>query len=147
MVLPNTIDDREYQKFEGTPDGPAVRTTATISLASGLAQETTLQEIEINTAYLGTGGSTFQGAATVGTSPLALPAVIGNPITSALIRCPSDTTPGTKRLLYSFDGGTVYAVLTPGEFVGWSPKGDQTQIYIKGNVAAVPYEVIINRAP
>jgi hypothetical protein len=53
-------------------------------------------------------------------------------------------TPSTKRLLFSLDNGTTFFTLTPGSMVGWEPK-DIQQIQVKGNVASVDFDVIINR--
>jgi hypothetical protein len=92
-------------------------------------------------------GSVYQEAGTVGTPPVAVPAVAGPVIEYAFIRCAIDNTPKTKRLLYSLDGGTTYCVLATGEYVGWPMRGTPTQILIKGNVAAVGYEIILNREP
>jgi len=84
--------------------------------------------------------SNYVGSVTTVSTPI--PTVAGNEIATALIRCPSQT-PNTRRLLYSFDNVT-FLTLTPGEFVGWSVRGSKTQIFIKGNVNPVDYEVILN---
>lgn len=89
-------------------------------------------------------GSTAQYASTVGTSPVSLPAVAGDILAYALVRCGTDNTPNNKRLLYSFDGGVTFGTLSPGEFVGWPLRGGVTQIQVKGNTAAVAYEVLLN---
>lgn len=91
-------------------------------------------------------GSTTQYQGTIGTTPAQIPSVAGFDIAEALIRCASDNSPITKRLLWSLDNVT-YHTLAPGEFVGWTLKGQQTQIWIKGSVAAVTYEIILNREP
>jgi hypothetical protein len=94
-------------------------------------------------------GFTVQYQGTVGTSSIQVPSVAGFSISDAIIRCSSDNTPITKRLLWSIDNVTFHT-LAPGEFVGWTFKkliGTSTeirQIYIKGNVAAVGYELIVN---
>ena len=89
-------------------------------------------------------GTTTQFASTVGTSATLVPASAGTNISEILIRCSTDNSPITKRLLWSLDNVT-YHTLAPGEFIGWEPQGTLTQIYLKGNVAAVSYEVIMNR--
>jgi len=91
-------------------------------------------------------GQTTQFTGTVGTTSTAFPTVATTSIAECLIRCPSQT-PNSNRLLYSFDGGTTFGTLAPGEFIGWSLKGSPTQIRIKGNVASVNYEIILNKEP
>lgn len=90
-------------------------------------------------------GTTLQLAGSVGTTSTAFPTVAGDPIATALIRCP-EQTPNSRRLLYSFDNSTFHT-LSPGEYIGWSLKGNLTQVYLKGNVASVNYEIILNREP
>lgn len=92
-------------------------------------------------------GSTAQYASTVGTSPISLPPSPGNILAYALVRCGTDNTPVTKRLLYSFDGGVTFGVLAPGEYVGWPLRGGPTQIQLQGSTAGVLYEVILNHEP
>lgn len=91
-------------------------------------------------------GTTTQYQGTVGVTAIAFPSVASTAIVECLVRCPGQS-PNTKRLLYSFDGGITFGTLSPGEFIGWSLKGEIKQIYIKGNVANVSYEVILNREP
>jgi hypothetical protein len=91
-------------------------------------------------------GSTTQFTGVVGVTAISLPPTAGTAIAEALVRCPSQT-PNSNRLLYSFDGGANYFTLSPGEFVGWSLKGGVTQVLIRGSVANVQYEVMINREP
>jgi hypothetical protein len=59
-----------------------------------------------------------------------------------LVRCPAQT-PYSRTLSWSLDNVT-YHVLSVGEYVGWPLKGSIKQIYIKGNVAGVSYEVVLN---
>lgn len=89
-------------------------------------------------------GSTAHFSGTVGTSAIALPTVAGNIISEVVIKCPFQT-PVTKTLKVSFDGGTSFFTLDPGEFIGWSAKGSLRQIYIKGGVAGVTYDILLNR--
>lgn len=89
------------------------------------------------------GGTTHYNG-TVGTSAIAIPTVAGNIISEVVIKCPFQT-PTTKKLLVSFDGGTTFFTLDPGEFIGWSVKGSRRQIHIKGGVAGVSYDVLLNR--
>lgn len=89
-------------------------------------------------------GSTTQFASTVGTTPVQVPASAGTKISEILIRCETDNTPVTKRLLWSLDNVTYHA-LAPGEFIGWEPQGTILQIYLKGNTSGVAYEVVMNR--
>ena len=90
-------------------------------------------------------GSTSPYTGSVGTTPILVPSVAGDPISLLLVRC-KNQTPNTKILQWSVDGVT-YHDLAPGEYVGWPPKGNLTQIYLKGTVASVEYEVILNREP
>lgn len=90
-------------------------------------------------------GSTSQYAGTVGTTPIQVPAIAGNPIATALVRC-ANQTPTSRRLLYSFNGITYHS-LSPGEFILWPLKGNVTQIYLQGNTADVQYEVTLNQEP
>lgn len=90
-------------------------------------------------------GSTSQYAGTVGTTPIQIPGVAGDPIATALIRCPNQS-PSTRRLRYSFDGVTYHA-LSPGEFILWPMKGNIGQIYLQGSTAGVEYELTLNREP
>lgn len=90
-------------------------------------------------------GLTSQYAGAVGVTSTAVPAVSGDFIATALIRCPVQS-PNTRRLLYSFDNVTFHT-LAPGEYIGWSLKGNKSQVYIKGNVASVDYEITLNREP
>jgi hypothetical protein len=92
-------------------------------------------------------GSTAQYAGTVGTAPISVPTAPGPIIAYAFVRCATDNSPQSKRLSYSFDGGTTFAVLSAGEYVGWPMRGSQTQIVLKGNSAGVAYEVLLNREP
>lgn len=91
-------------------------------------------------------GSTTQFVGTVGTTAILVPTVATFAISECLVRCPNQS-PNTRRLLYSFDGGVNFGTLSPGEFIGWSLKGSPLQIQIKGNVAGVLYEVLVNREP
>jgi hypothetical protein len=90
-------------------------------------------------------GSTTQFVGTVGTSSSAVPASPGDYISSVIIRCPNQT-PVTKTLSWSIDNSTFH-VLAVGEFIGLSIKGNKQQVYLKGNVAGVNYEVTMNREP
>lgn len=89
-------------------------------------------------------GATTHYSGTVGTTAVAIPAVAGSVISEVVIKCPYQT-PVSKKLLVSFDGGTNFFTLDPGDFIGWSVKGRRTQIHIKGSTAGVAYDVILNR--
>ncbi len=88
-------------------------------------------------------GATQAYAGTVGTTAVSIPSSAGNQINECLIRCPSQT-PNSVRLSYSFDAGTTFQVLAPGEFIIWEPRNALTQLKIKGSVAGVSYEVLLN---
>jgi len=100
---------------------------------------------DVVTALGGTIGATetLQFSGTVGTSPISLPSVAGGALVTVMVSCKVQT-PSSRRLQFSLDGGTTFFTLTPGSMVGWEPKAI-TQIQIKGNVAGVEYDVIINR--
>jgi hypothetical protein len=96
-------------------------------------------------------GKTLPFTGNVGTSNLTLPVVSQGKISDVLIRNP-DTNLITKKLFLSFDGGTTFFSLSRGEFIGWSPKNNASnmpinQIVIKGSAAATDYEIIINVEP
>lgn len=95
-------------------------------------------------------GTTKHFNGNVSTSWVSVPAVAGNVIAEAFVRCAVDQL-NSCRLYVSFDGGAGYILLAPGEGIGWSIKSSKesvtgiTQISLKGNVAGVVYEVILNR--
>lgn len=91
-----------------------------------------------------TKGSTGHYNGSVGTTTVAIPTVADKVISSCWIENDIDNTPTTKKLSFSFDGGTTFTELKLGESMIWSPKGDKKQIHVKGNVAGVSYKVIIN---
>lgn len=91
-------------------------------------------------------GTTSQYSGTATTSPTSVPAIAGNAIAECLVRCASSNAV-TKRLQVSFDGGTTYMTLSPGEFVGWSLKGGVTQIQLKTPASTTDYEIVLNREP
>jgi hypothetical protein len=91
-------------------------------------------------------GTTSQFVGSVGITAISIPTVATTAISEIMVRCPNQT-PNSKRLLFSFDGGTTFQTLAPGEFIIWSLKGSLTQIQIKGNVATVDYEVLLNQEP
>jgi hypothetical protein len=92
-------------------------------------------------------GATTHFNGTVGTSAIAVPAsTSGTAIAEALVRCPLSNLK-SNRLSISFDGGNGFLILSPGEYVGWSVKGLQKQLFVKGNVSGVGYEAILNREP
>ncbi len=134
MSIPSNIKDREFLKFkENPPNEVAVNVVS--------------DQLDTVIELLGGTGvgddETLQFAGSVGTTPTLLPTVAGNDITQVIISCRVQT-PSTKRLLFSLDNGTTFFTLTPGSMVGWEPK-DIQQIQVKGNVASVDFDVIINR--
>jgi len=88
-------------------------------------------------------GTTGSYTGTVGTIATNIPAVAGNRINSFFIRCPNQT-PNSNLLSYSIDAGTNYFKLSPGEAIIFPLKGSITQLKIKGNVAGVAYEIMLN---
>lgn len=92
-------------------------------------------------------GTTSMFGGSVGAGNTSIPTVAGNQINEVMIRNPS-ANGILKNLLYSFDGGTTFFTLTAGEFILWTMKGNaQKQVIIKGNIAAVAYEILMNREP
>jgi len=91
-----------------------------------------------------TKGSTVHYDGSVGTTPTAIPGSPDKVIAEFWIENDIHNTPVTKRLEFSCDGGTTYTELNISEGVAWTPKGDVTQIYIKGSIAGVLYKMIIN---
>lgn len=91
-----------------------------------------------------TKGFTIHYNGSVGTSALAIPTVADKIISSCWIENDIDNTPVTKKLSFSFDGGSTFTDLKLGESITWSPKGDRKQIHVKGNTASVNYKVLIN---
>lgn len=90
-------------------------------------------------------GSTDPYSGTVGTSYVAVPAVAGNVIQSALISCDYDQDVNNE-LIVSFDGGVSdFVKLSPGGFINPMLRGSIRQIYIKGNVSSVSYSIILNK--
>lgn len=88
-------------------------------------------------------GSSLSYVGTVGTIATSLPTVAGNRINGFFIRCPNQT-PVTRTLSYSIDSGVTFLVLNTGEAIMWPLKGSITQLQIKGSVAGVSYEMILN---
>lgn len=96
-------------------------------------------------------GKTLPFTGTVGTSNLTLPVTSQGKISEMLLRNP-DTNNVTTKLFLSFDGGTTFIGLGRGEFIGWAPKNNASnmpieQVVIKGSVALTNYEMIINVEP
>ncbi len=93
-----------------------------------------------------TEGDTIHENGTVGTSAVNLPASAAGVISEFTLEC-METNSKTQTLSVSMDGGTKFKTLQPGDQLTWSPKGNLTQIKIKGGAAATEYETIINREP
>ena len=56
-----------------------------------------------------------------------------------------ENTDDTDNLLVSLDGGTGSKTLQPGDIWQWTPKGNLTQIKLKGSGGSCDYEVVLNR--
>jgi len=88
-------------------------------------------------------GNSDHFTATVGTTPVSLPTVADKDISAVLINT-QEISPSSKRLLVSFDGGTKFLTLKRNTIIGWSPRGPLKQIVVKGSVASVEYDIVIN---
>jgi hypothetical protein len=91
-----------------------------------------------------TEGSSDHFNGTVGTTATNVPSSAGNVISEFLVDCPKDS-PGN--LLVSLDGGTTFKTVNRGGVWIWTPKGNMTQIKIKGTNANTDYEIVMNREP
>lgn len=96
-------------------------------------------------------GKTLPFTGTVGLVNLTLPVTPLGKISEMLLRNP-DTNGINTKLYLSFDGGVNFFSLSRGEFIGWAPKNNASnmpieQIVIKGSVALTNYECIINVEP
>ena len=89
-------------------------------------------------------GTTSQYDGVVGVAPISIPAIAGNDIGDFIIQCPFDQA-DTNTLKVSINGGLNFLTMQPAGFWGWTPKGGVKQLVIKGNVAGVKYEVVLNR--
>lgn len=91
-------------------------------------------------------GSTSQLTGTVGTSNTNVPTLAGNKIAEIFVRCPQQLI--TNRLSFSINGGTNFFVLAPGEWMSFDMRGNTlTQLILKGNIASVSYEVLLELEP
>jgi hypothetical protein len=90
-------------------------------------------------------GSTDTFTGSVGSTPISVPASAGGDIALVSVKQPMGVPPYNKILYFSLDGGTNWHVLQQGEGAIWPLRGAIKQIQIKGNVAGVAYEVILNR--
>jgi hypothetical protein len=132
-----TLNDRDRQAFVDLMGDVWARRVIAVDGAG----------VPIDFTGAGVMGNTTLYSGSVGTTAALQPSVSGDKISEILIRCASSNT-NAKRLLWSIDNVT-YHTLAPGEFVGWTMSRDLsnlniTQIYVKGSVAAVAYELIVN---
>jgi hypothetical protein len=91
-------------------------------------------------------GSTSFRSGTVGTTWVNLPASDDKEIGEILIAALTDQTK-SNRLLVNLDGGSEFKTLLPGEILVFQPRGGIKHIQIKGNVASVSWEAVINYEP
>lgn len=89
-------------------------------------------------------GTTGHYNGSVGTTAVAIPSVAGNKITEVLVQSPQSNS-SSKELYVSFDGGTTFFTLYRGGALFWKIKGTVTQVYVKGNISTVDYEILMNR--
>jgi hypothetical protein len=133
----DNIKDNEKRKFQADKNGDVAVNVISENI------EDILTEIAENTGGASSTQDTLQFEGSVGVTPIDLPATPGGLITQVIFSCRVQT-PSTKRLLFSVDGGANFFTLSPGAMVGWEPK-DISQVQVKGNVAGVLYDILINR--
>lgn len=92
-----------------------------------------------------TTGTTAHFNSTVGLASTPIPAVAGTVIASAYIE--NFRNAANIDLLVSFDGGVTFKTIGRDESLYVEPKGDITQIFIKGTNAVTKYEILLNRKP
>jgi hypothetical protein len=136
-VPKQSVDDREFRKFKADQNGDVAVNVVAEKI------EDLLADIADNTGGASSSQDTLQFEGSVGTTPIDLPGVASGEITQVIFSCRVQT-PSSKRLLFSVDGGSTFFTLSPGSMVGWEPK-DIEQVQVKGNVAGVLYDVLINR--
>jgi hypothetical protein len=90
-------------------------------------------------------GTTVVVNGTVGTSNTNLPTVAGGIISEFNIEC-LESNSLSQTILVSFNG-TDFKTLQPGDSWTWTPKGNLTQLIIKGGAASSAYEAVLNREP
>jgi hypothetical protein len=88
-------------------------------------------------------GSSDIFAGTVGLSNTNLPSVAAGIISEFNIEN-METNSQNEVLFVSFNG-TDFKALQRGDSWTWTPKGNLTQIIIKGSSASVNYEAVLNR--
>jgi hypothetical protein len=92
-------------------------------------------------------GTTDEYVGTVGTGGTSVPSSPGADIQEFMVMCDPDQL-HSNYLEISIDGGTTYlAKIFAGGHYGQIVKGTLTQIFIKGSVSSVSYQVILNREP
>jgi hypothetical protein len=91
-------------------------------------------------------GAMIQQNGTVGLTAVPIPSSAGNNIAGIFIQCDPDQTPITKRLYLSFDN-TNWITYKPGDADLLPLRGNKTQVYVKGNVASVAYQIILYLQP
>lgn len=131
------VEDREQKKFQADNSGDVAVNVISENI------ESLLSDIADNTGGSSSAQDTLQFEGSVGTTPLSLPVVAAGEIAQVIFSCRVQT-PSSKRLLFSVDGGTTFFTLSPGSMVGWEPK-DISQVQVKGNVAGVLYDILMNR--
>lgn len=95
-------------------------------------------------------GVTQHFVGSVALVPALIPAVSDKKISDVLVRVPTNGNQNARRLKVAFDGGTDYLTLSPGEFVGWTPRSNTSntpisQIAIVGtNATPTLYEIVVN---
>ena len=143
LVDTQKYDDIEFKSTTFLSAGGTGQLNASFYAIVGLSLEA--QET-LNAILAAVGGSmvsvTSQFNATIGTTPVNVPATDGNFIREVLIH---NVSTGNKDILVSFDDGTTFKVLTPDASIIWDIKKERKHIVVKGSAASSDYEIIMNR--
>lgn len=87
-------------------------------------------------------GSTKCYSGTVGTSPVAIPAVAGFDIAEVKVECIKQS-PVTRVLSVSYDNQDTWEDLPVGIVVSTLIRGGIKQVYLKGSSSGVQYKIVL----
>lgn len=91
-------------------------------------------------------GKTLQFTGTVGTTAIKLPtSPVADHVVAEVLVNTQRISSTAKKLLVSYDGGTTFMEIKRNTLVGWFIRAEgRSQIDIKGNVAGVEYDIVVN---